>query len=84
LVCVFGLWTNAGVTPDDASAAGGAVWLFRGILLLVAAVLGEYIGWLLLLSRKTPQYVVKKTPSATRSQSSVPGAKDTFRRHETL
>lgn len=84
LVCVFGLWTDAGVTSGNVAAARGALWLFRGILLLVAAVLGEYVGWLLLLSRKTPQYVVKKTASVANPQDSTPGAKDAFRRHETL
>lgn len=85
LVCALGLCTGAGDTPGGQARAGSvALWLFRGILLLMVAVLGEYVGWLLLLSRKTPQYVVKKTAPAARPQDAMPGVTGESRRHETI
>ena len=83
LVCVAALCVDAGGTPDSRPWATGALWLFRGLLLLLVAVLGEYVGWLLLLSRKAPQYVIKKTPAAP-PRSAGPSALGEFRRHETL
>ncbi len=61
LVCIFALCVELGLQPGGHPWAGGALWVFRGVFLLLVAVLGEYVGWLLMLARKTPQYVVKKT-----------------------
>ena len=83
LVCVSALWADAGGVPESQPLGTWALWLYRGVLLLLVAVLGEYVGWLLLLSRKTPQYVVKKTLAAP-LLTAGPSALGEFRRHETL
>jgi hypothetical protein len=70
-------------TPPGHPWTEGALWVFRGILLLLLAVLGEYIGWLLLLARKAPQYVIKKT-AAARPRCAEPSKPSEFLRHETL
>jgi undecaprenyl-phosphate 4-deoxy-4-formamido-L-arabinose transferase len=83
LVCVAALYVDSGGPPDSRPWATGALWLFRGLLLLSVAVLGEYVGWLLLLSRKAPQYVIKKTTAAP-TRSAGASALGEFRRHETF
>jgi undecaprenyl-phosphate 4-deoxy-4-formamido-L-arabinose transferase len=83
LVCVSALYVDAGGAADSLPWAASALWLYRGVLLLLVAVIGEYVGWLLLLSRKTPQYVIKKTFAAATQRAGSP-ALGKFRRHETI
>jgi DNA-binding NarL/FixJ family response regulator len=63
-VCGFGLWMDVQLRDGVAASEMGALWLYRGVLLILLAAVGEYVGWLLMLSRNPPQYVVKNLCSA--------------------
>lgn len=58
-VCGIGLWMDVQSGESGTSQGIGALWLYRGVLLILLAAVGEYVGWLLQLSRTPPQYVVK-------------------------
>jgi undecaprenyl-phosphate 4-deoxy-4-formamido-L-arabinose transferase len=83
ITCFSAFCASVGGTPPGHPWTEGALWVFRGVLLLLLAVLGEYIGWLLLLARKAPQYVIKKT-AAARPRCAEPSKPSEFLRHETL
>ena len=83
LACGFGLCVDAIGPAASLPWTAGALWLFRGVLVLLLAVLGEYVGWLLLLSRHPPQYVIKQ-PAAAGPTGLGPGLRGEFRRHETI
>jgi hypothetical protein len=61
LVCSAGLGVGlAGQTTQEWVEPQWIPWLSRALLFLAVAIVGEYLGWLILLARKTPQYVVRR------------------------
>jgi DNA-binding NarL/FixJ family response regulator len=66
MVCLFGLFA-ATSESEPTPTLPWASWIFGGVLLLQLAAVGEYIGWLLTLSRKPPQYLLKEKPERGRS-----------------
>jgi DNA-binding NarL/FixJ family response regulator/glycosyltransferase involved in cell wall biosynthesis len=59
-VCAFGFWVDPPSSGKAETSASGALWLYRALVLFTLGAVGEYIGWLLLLNRTPPQYVVRK------------------------
>jgi DNA-binding NarL/FixJ family response regulator len=70
LVCSAGLGVGlAGQTTQEWVGTQWMPWLSRGLLFLAVAVVGEYLGWLILLARKSPQYVVRRPVAAVEGSS---------------
>lgn len=82
-VCVLGLAVDAKWLPENPLGSTGTHWLYRGLLALLLGMLGEYVGWLLFLSRKPPQFVIRQTPAAGSTPSKA-CTTQSFPRHETI
>lgn len=72
-VCGYGLWMDARLRDGGTVTDAGVLWLYRGVLLMLLAAVGEYVGWLVQLSRTPPQFVVKNQSSVAREKNR-PGA----------